>query len=735
MQRQDRDEILRNGDQVNRELNRMDADRLKVANHRLGIPRVRLTEDLATKEIANLAASTRVIMSDTLKIDMIKFIQQKLSDPNYEAVYRALFGSVVCQKIIEGKLPTYEIDIVCAKFAHRLLHNRPLVFTGPDDDILLRPDRDINWVIAVLRSKITEQLLVDPHNVGLKDMLASIDAYVDKKASVTKADGSEDYRYKQAVKDELNILRLAEKYPEILAEYISYSEIEIGRRLAVSGLSHLYQYDESADSAVLGSFKYKKSSSEPALIHGSVGVRFERVDTPEYKAMIRTHAQIGAMSDSEKSKFVCIDDKNMMYVDKELYKQAMREVYLNYLADANAHAGAQGKKAYVQLNFYGLSSWIHKIPGCTEDKTLREQVFSGLQAEVLQAIFTNELPQMKNIGAIEINDRNKLLYRGIENHVMPTGVELITRTNATPGAFTEALPSKYKSYLRCVNNSWDAASCHGNELYIGAAAKGGSLDSRIGFFTNTAFTFNPLINTAVFGVRRIFSNILTVSKEGNVAGLAREPLSIVNEFGGTELSEAAIKGDDKKLGKLLDKHRKHPFNLDQPDAKGNTALAWAIYNDQKQCVIMLLQAGANPDVYAINKDGSPAGQTLRELIEARAKADPSWNSLITELAVIAPRVVDISRPSVTSASAYSGAAAAASASVAGSSDVRILDALAEIRREEADSIIPRDAAAGRARADAGAGAARAGIFGNRAGSKPEQPKSGNEQSPRSPRNK
>src|SRR5689334_5828754 len=111
MQRQDRDEILRNGDQVNRELSRMDADKLKVANHRLGIPRVRLTEDLATKEIANLAASTRVIMSDALKMDMIKFIRQKLSDPNYKTVYEALFGSIVCQKIVEGQLPAYEVDI------------------------------------------------------------------------------------------------------------------------------------------------------------------------------------------------------------------------------------------------------------------------------------------------------------------------------------------------------------------------------------------------------------------------------------------------------------------------------------------------------------------------------------------------------------------------------------------------------------------------------------------------
>lgn len=183
-----------------------------------------------------------------------------------------------------------------------------------------------------------------------------------------------------------------EKYPLVLADYLSYDEMQIAALLGVSTPTYFINNGSRSNRAVPGS---SNSYQEQGIYVGLVGARFEKPGYMEWQHMIVTPEQntfangYGAWTDrmimiqrnGEKTVVLSLWSKfygetfhtfeeaqadtrgryiklsPTMYLDSVIYKKRMKMVIEPFLVDANDRGMKQGKKVYCHAVGLGLGVW------------------------------------------------------------------------------------------------------------------------------------------------------------------------------------------------------------------------------------------------------------------------------------------------------------------------------------------------------------------------------------------
>lgn len=313
------------------------------------------------------------------------------------------------------------------EFLERLCSKRPLMFMNPNDDYMLR-------------------------------------------------NNEQHYNTKDTKRDFITF-----KDNEMLENYISYDEMQIGALLSISGPSFFVNDGAKDNRGKLQTTPFEKE----AVIAGSVGCRFERPGVMEYQHMLITKTQntklngygannsLGVSMDpwckfygvdhfptfeevqkilkTEEGKLRYVKIENDAYLDVEVYKKRLRLSIEPFLKDIDLRAHLAKKKAYVRLTGLGLGVWA--IDRAKQTELMFEVVKNILQ----ESNFNN----VSNIDFMYVGKKGTKYQWPIMNGKM-IDVECTQNTTSTK------LPQEHEDKLLGSNYAWDGASFPGNEYWIGA---------------------------------------------------------------------------------------------------------------------------------------------------------------------------------------------------------------------------------------------------------------------------
>jgi hypothetical protein len=257
-------------------------------------------------------------------------------------------------------------------------------------------------------------------------------------------------------------------HPTELINYISYPELEFSRRLAFSCLTYLYRFTGD---------KHEQVSHLPILVHSYSGLRFDRAETPEYKRLISSEKN---KADAE---WVVINENPKLFLNKTSCKVLAKELYENYLADANQRAQALNKKAYVRiLNADLTEPFLHAVG---------EVQFEVLKEILNEANFDAKYPHIEKI---EISYPYwKLQKKAIKNNkvIMKEGSNEDTSAYFSDPMEGAKEKGSTEALLLCINNASSPNAYIGNRIYANYLS---SADASMSNCTNITAILNPSIN-------------------------------------------------------------------------------------------------------------------------------------------------------------------------------------------------------------------------------------------------
>lgn len=454
-----------------------------------GINKSRIETDILESDIASLLASVRLVMSREASVELLKFIKFKVSSgqlsANYFRAYKKLLEEKLLGNLINAKLSDDERFTVLAKCVFRLIHSRPLTFYGPDDTALFR-------------------------------------------------DGSSNT-------DNNDFVNLANN-PALLIDYISYSEMEFSRRIALSAFTHLYKFTGTG---------YNKISAFPVFIHAHSGIRLERVETPEYKKLfvsekrnpdlfksIKMPGLLGALKkpgigtilpgSTPQQEFMLAQEMPRQFINLTLYKSMLRELIENYFADCN-RAGVQAQKnVHLRLMPIDMADPNYVVAGLAGSEKAVISALIAIQGDCLKAIvdqadFVKKYPK---ITAIELR---KLFWEravsSIQNPLVtfkPFAVDDMLAELTDPIA-NAAEKGSTSDTLLCVNLVCSANAYTGNRIYKNSLS---SIEAEFANRSNITTLLNPIINPALLD-SALLNHLLIRFPSGKLSSL-------------TEIKEALI---------------------------------------------------------------------------------------------------------------------------------------------------------------------------------------------------
>lgn len=286
-----------------------------------------------------------------------------------------------------------------------------------------------------------------------------------------------------------------------LAEYLSYDEIMLGSLLGVSSPSYFVNEGDRHNCGKAGA----PGSFEPrGIIMGLVGARFERADHMD-SAYIkppaerpRQHVDLdrifrnfflasdtggdgGGGSSSSSSSSDRPAKKPKTDFDGTLYKARMRVPADMMLLEANARAGAAGKKAHLYVVGLGLGVWsAHK-----DQPTWYAEAF----AEALGGLGGGRLGSLGSLEFAYINPRpSGAAQAAVQAAAAALSVDAVF-TDRNPAAKLEGGAS---DELLVLSYAWDGNSFPGNEYWNGSLSASG--DPAAACMSQISELHNPIVN-------------------------------------------------------------------------------------------------------------------------------------------------------------------------------------------------------------------------------------------------
>lgn len=379
-----------------------------------GINKLRIDTDILEGDISTLLSSVRLIMSREASMELLKFIKFKVSSgqfsENYFRTYKKLLEEKRLKNLMNATLSDDERFEILATCVYRMLHCRPLTFYGTDDTAI--------------------------------------------------------FRNGESNTDHQDFINMANN-PALLIDYISYSEMEFSRRIAISSFTHLYKFTGTG---------YTKISAYPVFIHAHSGIRLERIETPEYK------------------KLFVNDNRN-----PELYKSMLREIIENYFADCN-RAGAQTlKNVHVRLMPIDLTDPHYTIAGLSDKEKIITTTLTATQRDTLKSIieqpdFAKKYPK---ISAIELRqsfweDAASKIQHPLVSYKNYSADDLLAEL--TDPIVDSADKGSTSDTLLCINMVCSANAYAGNRIYKNSL---NSIEAEFANRSNITTLFNPIINPAL----------------------------------------------------------------------------------------------------------------------------------------------------------------------------------------------------------------------------------------------
>lgn len=279
-----------------------------------------------------------------------------------------------------------------------------------------------------------------------------------------------------------------EQSPLILADYLSYDEMQIAALLGVSVPTYFINNGDRNNKGIKG---FPGTYEEKGIYVGLVGARFEKPGLMEWQHMIITPQQntkghgygIDNQSTSKLiyfwSQFYGLNfptyqeasldasgryipfDGGQKYFDSAVYKERLKIVIEPFLLDAHHRAKQQGKKAYVQVVGLGLGVW----------RIIDEQwqLMLDTYAEIIHKYNLSHIADLNFLWFPEYANT----CGGVKN-----GGVFKTSNNAITIHFSKKNPAdmlqgKDAGKLLVACYAWDGNSYPGNEYWAGALTASG----------------------------------------------------------------------------------------------------------------------------------------------------------------------------------------------------------------------------------------------------------------------
>lgn len=274
-----------------------------------------------------------------------------------------------------------------------------------------------------------------------------------------------------------SIGKTTQKAPLILADYISYDEMQIA---ALIGVSVPTYFINDGNRNNQGKKARANSHEKEGVYVGLVGARFERPGLMEWQHMIITpalqpnnsllslwstfyglpFATFEQAAADTTGRFIPLPD-GTGYFDGAIYKERMKLVIEPFLRDAHTRGIAAHKKVYVHMVGLGLGVW-QKIP---QQAPLMLEVFADLIRSIdLSAIadinFSWFPANAQSCGGIT----DKKIFKTEDNTIK---IHFSKRNPA------DKLRGKDASKLLVACYAWDGNSYPGNEYWDGALSASG----------------------------------------------------------------------------------------------------------------------------------------------------------------------------------------------------------------------------------------------------------------------
>lgn len=310
--------------------------------------------------------------------------------------------------------------------------------------------------------------------------------------------------------------------PLVLADYLSYDEMQLSALLLVATPSYFINNGNKKNQGKLGK---KGTYEESGIMIGMVGTRCEVHGRNEYAHMLITPTQnipqngYGKNGESDKKRalqtfaklygqgdnteyffpsyeeisasnhenYTALSDGR--YINNDVYKKRLRMVIEPFLVAANQYAADNHKKAYVDASRIGLGSWA-------VDASVQTPLQLQVYAEILSEIALPWISDI-NFGRFQ-NDAKKIFddlltrydFTKAGNHVKVSHEEREPATKLTGNLDGKLLINNY---------AWDGNSYPGNEFWLGKNYLSASSDPAAACYSQIAELQNPLINPFVSG--------------------------------------------------------------------------------------------------------------------------------------------------------------------------------------------------------------------------------------------
>jgi hypothetical protein len=274
--------------------------------------------------------------------------------------------------------------------------------------------------------------------------------------------------------------------PLILADYLSYDEMQIAALIGVSSPTYFINNGSRTNKAVPG---LSGSYQETGVYVGLVGARFEKEDLMESQHILitskksRVPAKLRALWEEfygesfatfEQAQgdttgcYIQLD--NSTYFDTVIYKKRMHLVLEPFLVDANQRGLEAHKKVYCHAVGLGLGVW--------QKTSLQAKLMLDIYADILN---TTQFPSISDIDFSWFPPQNTFVVdQDIKIH--------FSKRNPS-----DRLTGPDKDKLLVAMYAWDGNAYPGNEYWAGALTASG--DPAAACCSTIAELQNPLINT------------------------------------------------------------------------------------------------------------------------------------------------------------------------------------------------------------------------------------------------
>lgn len=312
-----------------------------------------------------------------------------------------------------------------------------------------------------------------------------------------------------------------EKSPKVLADYLSYDEMQISALLSVATPSFFINNgnrNNQGEKGKPGSFQ------ESGIVIGMVGTRCEVAEKNEYAHMLITRnqntnkngygknatmeakqrhriwAEFYNQGDGNEDFYFpsfeeAITDKTGKYavinenkiLNIAVYKQRLKAVIAPFLVCANDYGNRMNKEVYVEVGRLGLGSWA-----------VAPNIQLPLQLEVYTEILSElSLPRIQkmNFGRFLPDGKDLLKKLTTIHNIAKVNAQL--KIQCTEREPAQKLNSEDENKLLVLNYAWDGNSYPGNEYWLGML--NASTDPATACYSQISELQNPLINPNVSG--------------------------------------------------------------------------------------------------------------------------------------------------------------------------------------------------------------------------------------------